>query len=212
MSVKVNLLPREVGELARTRRITNYTIVGVLAFVALLALLYVFKLGEVNNARNDRDAAQAEVTRLQAEVAQLEQFRQLADQLEARNALLTASMESEVSWSRVLNDLSLTFPANSSLLTLTATQADPAAGVAQGPGIIGDVAFSGYSVEEYAPGVESVLIEFDKVQAFVNVFLSTAAQETIGTTEVTNFQGTVQLDEDAYTRRYVDGLPGEAAP
>jgi Tfp pilus assembly protein PilN len=213
MSVKVNLLPRELAETVRERRLVNLTIVGVLAFVVLLSLLYVLKLLDVNAAREDRDIAQAEVTRLEARVAELEQFRVLADELENRNTLLATAMAGEVSWSRILNDLSLTFPANSSLRALSGSTAalDPA-GTPVATSGIGNLTFNGYSVEEYAPGVESVLIEFDKVQAFFNVFLSTAAQEEIGGTEVTTFDGTVLLDEDARTGRYEQGLPAGEAP
>jgi cell division protein FtsB len=214
MSVRVNLLPQEVHTARAGRRATNVTILLVLLFVALLGGLYVLKLQEIQQAEEERDAVQAEVDRLEAEVASLEQFRQLADELEARNAILASAMAREVSYARLLNDMSLAFPANASLRTLQVTAQDPAdapGGVSFGDSVA-IIAYNGYSVERYAPGVETVIIEFDKVDHLFATYLTAAQTEEVGDTEVTGFSGTVQVDDDAYTQRYADGLPEEVAP
>lgn len=214
--VRVNLLPREYEERAAARRATAFTILALVLFVIVLAVVYFLKVADVNAARDERDAAQAEVARLQAEVAQLAEFQELADRLESRNALLATAMATEISWARVLNDLSLSFPSSSSLVTLTANAttvetAPPAATGEQAVDFgeqVGAVTFTGYSVERYAPGVEAVLLEFADVRAFFNPFLNVAAEEERGTTEVTTFDGSVLLNEEAYTQRYASGLPG----
>jgi outer membrane murein-binding lipoprotein Lpp len=216
MSVKVNLLPQEVAAERAARRTTGLTIAAVLLLVVVLAGVHLLRLGEIGQAEEERDATQAEISRLQAEVAQLEQFRQLADELEARNAVLAAAMGSEISFARMLNDLSLAFPAGSSLRSLTATVLTPEAVSPTGEVAFGEavasVAYEGYSVERYAPGVEAVLIEFDKVRSFFSAFVESAQLEEIGTTEVTSFSGSIQVDEDALTGRYADGLPEEVTP
>ncbi|HWB70872.1 MAG TPA: hypothetical protein VG452_01540 [Egibacteraceae bacterium] len=213
-TVRVNLLPPEVEQRRRARRATFITAAALGAWLLVLALLYVLKLGDVAEARRERDQARAEVTRLQAQLDALEPFARLARQVEARNEVLAAAMATEVSWSRVLNDLSLTFPPNSSLLTLSATRAaDDEAGQQTETGAVGAegaiaaVEFSGYSVERYAPGVEVVLLRFDEVRGLFSSYLVTAAKELRGETEVTNFNGSVQLGEEAYTGRYAEGLP-----
>jgi cell division protein FtsB len=212
MSARVNLLPRELEERRRNRRRMALLGLGLLLYVLVLGGVYALKVGDVNRVRDERDAAQAEVARLEAEVAGLRHFRELADELEARNAVLTAAMEDEIGWARVLNDLSLAFPGTSSLQTLAALAQDREVATGDidfGPAV-GSMTFTGYSIERYAPGVEAVLIEFDKVRAFFHPFLSGASRGDIGETEVTTFNGSVQLDEEAYTRRYEDGLPPEA--
>lgn len=190
-------------------------------FVGVLGLVYVLKLAEVRSAEQTRDDAQVELVRLEGELAQLSEYRVLADQLEVRNTLLSTSMETEISFARVLNDLSLAFPANASLLTLTmeAAGADgsdvsqpPEDGAINFGESVATTTFTGYSVEGVAPGVETVLLDFDRTRAFFNAFLTTAAQDDIGGTEVTNFNGSVTLDRDAYTGRYRNGLPPEATP
>lgn len=216
---RVNLLPAEVGRRQRERRWLAWTGVAVLVLVLVLAGTYLAKLRAVDAAERDQAAAAAQVAELGAEVASLQDFAALDRRLEGRNALLAAAMATEISWARVLNDLSLTFPANSSLLTLVAARTqqervlptgepepepDPAD---VGEEAVAEFAFTGYSVERFAPGVESVLLRVDEVRAFFNAYLSQAATAQRASTEVTTFNGTVQLDDDAYTGRYDDGLP-----
>lgn len=207
----VNLLPPEHAQRKRVERAMRLSAVGLALWLAVLGGAHWYKSGEVEAARTERDVAQAEVTTLQTRVAELEPYRQLAAELEARNTLLAFAMEEEVSWAQVLNDLSLTFPADSSLLTLTATTEQPEVGegeVDRGPSVA-SVAWTGYSVERYAPGVETTLIDFSEVRNFFGTFLSSADRGLIEETEVTNFNGSVQLDEEARTHRYDDGLPPE---
>lgn len=212
MSVKVNLLPRELEEIERGKRVTRLTIVGVLAFVAVLGGVYAFQYSEVRAAEDERDRAAAEVAQLEAELESLAEFRELKDRYDARRELLSVAMAPEISWARILNDFSLAFPSDASMLTLTGQAEEPEE---PGPGEldpgarIGQVVTTGYSIERLAPGVETVLVDFDGATGFFNTYLQTAAAADIGETEVTNFNGTIDLDEDAYTHRYDDGLPPE---
>ena len=215
MTARVNLLPREIEQRARARRTTSWAIGAVAAYAALLGLVYIAKLGDLNAARADRDNAEATVAALEAELATLQEFAELDRQLTARNNLLSASMATEISWARVLNDLSLTFPPSSSLLQLTGeaagADATGAAGTDPNPNSesIATVTFSGYSVERFAPGVERVLVKFDEVDTFFNPYLSEAVEAPRGETDVTTFAGSMHLTDDAYTGRYADGLPPE---
>lgn len=215
MSARVNLLPREIEERARTRRTASWTVGAVAVFAALLGLLYLAKLGAVNGARNERDEAQARVTERQAELASLEEFAELDRQVTARNQLLSAAMATQISFARVFNDLALTFPGSSSLLTLNAVTetadetGDTGQTVDPNSESIASVTFEGYSVEQYAPGVERVLLKFADVGMFFNSYLSTAEEVLRNRTEVTRFTGEFQLTEEVRTGRYADGLPPE---
>ena len=216
MSARVNLLPREIAERARTRRTASWTVGAVAVFAALLGLLYLAKLGDVNAAREERDATQALVDERQAELAGLQEFAELDRQVTARNELLSAAMATEISWARVFNDLALTFPGSSSLLTLKAavegadeTGEAGAGTVDPNSRSIASLTFEGYSVEQFAPGVERVLLKFSDVGMFFNSFLSTATTEDRNGTLITRFVGEFQLNKDARTGRYAEGLPPE---
>lgn len=212
MSARVNLLPPEIAERAAARRIRTYSVLGVVVFAVLLGGLYVLKLGAVEQARSERDDAQMRVVQLEQRIAALDEYRVLAERLDNGNALLTAAMADEISWARVLNDLSLAFPNSASLETLTAEMVDaepPAEGELVDGQPVGSVVFTGYSVERFAPGVESVLVDFEDAQGFFNSYFTNAAKDERGDTEVTSFNSYVRLDDAARTDRYADGLPEE---
>lgn len=216
MSARVNLLPREIEEKAKARRTTSWAIGAVAAYAALLGVLYIAKLGDLDAAREERDNAQAVVDQRQADLASLQEYAELDRQLTARNDLLAASMATEISWARVMNDLALTFPPSSSLLTLTATTENAEEAGLDGTApdnpnsqSVASLVFDGYSVERFAPGVERVLVKFDEIEAFFNVYLAQANEVVRGDTEVTSFGGTAQLNDNAYTGRYAEGLPPE---
>jgi hypothetical protein len=210
MSVRVNLLPGTVRERDRARR--GKVLLGLLLLLlaGLLAVLFVLKQGSVERAVEARDAAQAEVNQLQAQVQALEAFQALADELAAGNTVLATALGDQIAVARVLNDVSLSLPSTSSLTALTLSRQDPAEATAGEPDLgehVADLLLSGYSIERYAPGVEGVLLQFDQVDGLVLTYLNTAAVADIASVPVTSFDANGLLTEDIFTGRYVDGLP-----
>ncbi len=217
---RVNLLPAEIGVERRQRRIAKFAAGLLAAYVLALGGLYALKVGDVNDARAERDETDRQVALLRTEVESLAEYQKLLDTVENRETLLTAAMDKELSWARILGDLALSFDRQASLIGLTGESTEP--GVSSDGAVadtdavfdMGDpvakVDFTGYSVDRFAPGVEEVLATFDDANGFYDSYLSTAGEEERGTSNVTNFIGRVQLDERAYTNRYDDGLPEES--
>lgn len=242
---RVNLLPPEIGLRTARRRVVT-VVAGLMALYAvLLVTLYLVKSAELAQATKDRDAAQTQLVVLQTEVAELAPFGLLAMELNDHNAVLVAAMSLEVSGARILNELSLAFPANSSLRALILTVSPPvpvpapvaapppapgATPAAEGEAVpvvpevvapvvpptgdpalaaqtvIGVMTYEGYSVDQYAPGVETLLVDLEEVPGFSDPYALTAQAELIGEDEVTGFGGQVDLTAEAYTRRYARGL------
>lgn len=125
-TVRVNLLPPEIAQRARQRRLAQVVSALLVVYLGLLGALYAVKLGQVAEARRERDAAQAEVQRLQGQVAALGEFRVLEQTLAERNQLIATAMAEEVAVARMLNELALQVPATSSLRTLTINLEPPA--------------------------------------------------------------------------------------
>lgn len=216
MSARVNLLPREIEQRARARRTASWTVAGVVLFAALLGLIYLGKLGALDDARAERDAAQDAVAEARAELASLAEFERLDREVKARNALLSAAMATEISWARVLNDLALTFPPSSSMLSLEAAaegaqEAGLTDGAAPNPNSrsVASMSFEGYSVEQFAPGVERVLLKFTDVDMFFNAYLAEATEDEQTRPGTVTFVGNLQLNKNARTDRYAQGLPPE---
>lgn len=218
MSARVNLLPPQIAERKRARRVAQLSTASVACVALALGTGYVAKLDAVEASLAQRDDAQGRVSTLQQRVAALDEYRQLDHRLAAGNDQLAVAMADEVSWARILNDVSMAFPSTGSLESLAGDlvkdedpTVPPEGKVADGDPV-GSIVFTGYSVERFAPGVESVLVDFDEARGFFGSYLATANSMDRADTEVTNFNGHVRLDEDVRTNRYVDGLPEEVTP
>jgi hypothetical protein len=220
---RVNLLPSSVLVERRQRRVALYALGLLTAFLVGLGAVYALQVNEVNDARARRDRVEREVAILRAEVASLGEYQQLLDTVQNRATLLTATMEQQLSWARVLGDLALQLDRQASLIGLTAASTEPDvadpqatstpdvnAGVFDLGEPVAQIEFTGYSVDRLAPGVEEVLKKFDDTVGFDDAYLSTAGEEERGTETVTNFIGEVQIDDRAYTHRYDEGLPEES--
>jgi hypothetical protein len=214
----VNLLPPAYVQEHRRRRIGIIAMAILVAYVAGLGLVYSVKRGAVADARAERDAVEQQVAVLRTEADALQEYQTLLDTIDTRSALLTSAMEDQLSWARIFGDLALAFDRQSSLIEITAastavdaeavTDAAPT-GTANGNDAVAQVAFTGYSVDRFAPGVSEVLSNFESTKGFHDTYLSIATDEDRGGSEVTNFEGRVELDDGAVTHRYDDGLPEE---
>src|SRR5690242_19946726 len=107
---RVNLLPPEIAEGRRLRRIQLGLGGAVLGAVGVVALLYVGAVGGVSSAQSDLDAATAKHSALQAQTAKYREVTAVYARAAAAQTLLTQAMGQEVRYSQLLNDLSLSVP------------------------------------------------------------------------------------------------------
>lgn len=217
MSARVNLLPPELAIRRRLRRRAQLSVALLVLWVVALGGVYVLKLADVAEAEQAREDARGEVARLETELVSLDEYRVLSARIDARSELLSTAMADEISWARVLNDVSMTFPEDASMLTLAAAanpreEGDPAEATIDNGSPVASVTFSGYSVDRLAPGIEGVVSDFEEAGGFVNSYLQMAQEAEIGTTDVTNFNGKLDLNDEALTHRYDNGLPDEVTP
>lgn len=215
MRPRVNLLPVRYIERAVERRRAGATAAGLLALLLVLGIVAAGQVRELRTVEEQRDLEQALTAQLQARRAELAPFRDLADRVRNEQQLLAAAMDSEVSWAGVLASLSATFPTDASLTAFRGESILPvfAGDLAVQPGDqdtpIGSVAFNGYSVDGFAPGVAETLRLLTGVSGVSHPRLATGALGDIGETPVTTFDGLGLLDAAAMTGRYIDGLAPE---
>jgi len=203
---RVNLLPPEIGEAVRFRRIQLGLGGGVLAALGTVALLYVLAVGSVNDATTELEAATATGTQLQAENAKYAEVTAVYAQAAAAEAMLTQAMGEEVRYSQFLNDLSLTVPEKVWLKNVTFAQAavPPALGSTE-PGL-GTVTFTGagYSHEDVAIWLESLA----KQQGYKDPYFSSSTEVLVGTRKAVDFASTVTLTSDALSEQYTAAAGG----
>lgn len=197
VTVGVVLLPPRYAEAKRSRRVTQISLVAGTLCLSAIALGSALVWRNTQEITAERDAMQARVNTLQSQVTALNEFKAQADRLASANKDLTAVMSSEVSWARMLNDLSMTVPATATLEGFNASidviaaanlaaSVDPSAVETDKPSesiseppkppvSIGEINIEGYSIERYSPGVETVLARFDEVLSYSDVFLSSTS-------------------------------------
>lgn len=209
MSVRVNLLPREAAE--RNQAVRQRAGLGIAAVVllALLGLLYFLRVNEANDVQARLETEQAVVAELQAELAALAEYRELAQRRDDAIALLSAALAPETSYAGVLQDVAAVFPDDAELSALTVTTLDVEGGAATAElGDVripyGEVTAVGRTLAQFAPGVERLLLDFGKVAAFTEVFLTSSVLDE---DEAVAFTVEIDLGQEIRTGRYAQGLP-----
>ena len=203
---RVNLLPPEIAETRRVRRIQIGLGGAVLGAVGIVALLYVAASSSVASAQTDLDAATANGTRLQAETAKYRDVTAVYDRAAAAQAMLTQAMGEEVRYSRLLTDLSLSIPENVWIKNLSFTQA--AAPAALGSTITGigsmNVTGVGFKHDDVAVWLESLAGQ----KAYTNPYFASSTEALMGSRKTVNFTSTATLTPAAYSGRYTKPAGG----
>lgn len=221
---RVNLLPPEVVEVRRFRRV-QYGLGGaVLAAVGVVVLLMVLANGSVASAQQQLDSARSQQVQLQHRVQKLNGVRQTYTQVAAAQAQLQGALSGEVQWSQYLNDLSLTIPANVWLTnfsaTLTGTGAGSAASPTTGTGTtagggtsgattagIGTLTASGnaFSLDDVA----AWLVSLGQQPGYADPYLSNSTATTVNGRRIYTFNSTVTVTAAALSHRF-DRVAGGA--
>jgi Tfp pilus assembly protein PilN len=202
--VRVNLLPPEIGQRRRLRRIQ--------AGLAALVALAVVGVGagwwqasqSVTSAQGELETAQAEGVKLQAQAAQYAEVPKLAAQLAEAQGNLDRIQANEVHWSTQLADLSLRVPSTVWLTQMAVTQsfpaaAAPAAGDPLAPAnAIGTLTYQGYALQQ--ADVATWLDSLARLSGADYPWFTNATKQKIGDREVVQFTSTAQVTGDALAK------------
>lgn len=138
---RVNLLPREVLEQERFRRVQYGLSGAVLAAAGVVCVLYVAATGATADAQESVREANAEHARLASATAGYREVTTVQARTATAEAALVQAMGQEVRYSRVLDDLATRMPGQVRLASVRLTQTGP--GTTGGPGEIGVGQLSG---------------------------------------------------------------------
>ena len=203
---RVNLLPPEIAERARFRRIQYGLGGGVLAAVGVVALLFLGAVGSVNEANTELEETTTANTALKAETAKYADVQRVYGQAAAAQAMLTQAMGKEVRFSQYLNDLSLTVPENVWLKNVSFKQAEAPGTVGTTEPGIGQVTFTGvgFKHDDVAAWLESLA----KQKGYTNPYFTSSTKALIGTRSTVNFTSTVTMTPAALSGRYTTPAGG----
>ena len=130
---RVNLLPPEIEEQRRFRKVQTGLGAGVLAALGAVAVLLLAANGQVADAQDQLDTEQARRDVAADRGRQVQRGPEVYAAVDAGEAELSQAMAKEIRWSYFLNDLSLNTPGKVWLTQVTATEQVDAAAVAAAP-------------------------------------------------------------------------------
>lgn len=204
----VNLLPPEIAERARFRKVQCGLGMVVVAAVAAVGLLLVSAGGSVADAEEQVQAAGTEQARLQAEARPFAEVSAVYARAAAAEQMLVQAMGQEVRYSRFLNDLSLTMPPEVWITNASFSQ-DAAAAAAAGPAVagapstpagLGTITLTGIAFDH--DDVALWLEVLAKQRGFAAPFLQSSTEALLGTKKTVNWTTSIVLSPDALSNAY----------
>jgi Tfp pilus assembly protein PilN len=206
---RVNLLPPEIEQDRRAKRVRTGLGVGVLAAVGVVGALTLSAGHQVASAQDDVDAQQARTAQLNAETKQYAEVPVVYAAVDAAQAQLTQAMGSEIRWSYFLNDLSLATPNKVWLTSMTVTPADPTAVAgASAPGTtpdylqpgIGTVTFLGKGYRHN--DVAAWLLALAHEKGLTQPYFTSSKVDPVGDQDAVTFTSQATITKDALSGRY----------
>lgn len=213
MMRRIDLLPSVYEERRRQRRtVSTILIAGLL--ILLLLVGFWFYLGiQINDAERELADVQARNAALEAQIAELQRFAELAAEVEAKRTALQTVFAGDVDWPALLTEIAMVVPGEVWLTTMTAsagaTEGATPVGTETAPVRIdarepfGRIAFAGNSLT--MPGVARWMIRLETVREFFSVYLNnaTAAQDELGEgVGLVTFDTTLELSRRAASGRF----------
>ena len=192
---QVNLLPPENRERqASQRKIRLIAVIGavVVAALVLFSFMESSKAAKLQAQVARQDAANATY---QAQVAELQPYATLQQSLTDRQTLERTAMAGDVSWSKILHQLSGIVPQNVWLTSIAGTVAPPQSATAPtgtpNTGVIGSLTFQCDSID--TDGLVQWLRSLVSVPGWANAWVSSAQKTAVGSTPVWQCSSSVDL-------------------
>ncbi len=225
----LNLVPRKRKVASSTRRNVIGGVAAALLVGALLAYPTMQRQKQIDDEKDLLAQRRQENAQVQEKIAALSDAQAKQTQLDSITAQLTSLLATDVSWSRVLQEMAKEIPNDVWLTSLqaTVTQIVPTPVVTSGttattalPGatttipptpvastITGNVQFSGTALDY--PSVAQWLTRIAQLPSLSNLWVPNAARHALTTRDVVDFQSTAELTPSARSDRLEAFLEGE---
>jgi Tfp pilus assembly protein PilN len=199
---RVNLLPPEIMLEARFRKAQIFMGAALVVAVAVVFGLSQMAADDSANAADQYASVQAEGAKLQAKVNTYADVPKVYATVAVAKAQVNQALSNEVHYSYLLNDLSMTIPANVYLTSLDMTQADAAAG----PGAWGNPQVAKFTFKGRAKSLNDVAGWLDSLipaglkqvytDPWVDSSVRTAPKDWFA------FSSSLGVTENAYSHHY----------
>jgi Tfp pilus assembly protein PilN len=195
--VPINLLPPQMRTQQRVQRAFRYAVTGAVALGVLLIAITVLQRMKISDAENDLREQRSQAASLQQRVSDLRQFEVMEQTANTNRNYLAASLRNDVSWSRFLDDLDTSIPADAWVTGLT--MAAKVGSTPMGDTALGTVQYQGF-VKSF-PGLSGWLNTMESLDGLRFVYLSNGSKQDLGGTKVVNFSATANLTDSMLSGR-----------
>jgi Tfp pilus assembly protein PilN len=208
VSVRVNLLPREAYARQVAARQRAGVVGGFLALLLVLGLAYWWQSTQLTNARDELAEEEAVLAALESELASLQEYEELQQRIDQDEQLIASALGDEVSFAAILQDVAAVMPSDAQFeqLGISVNSATPEEGIERPSW--GTLTAQGSSLANHAPGLERLLLQFDKIAAFHDLFFANSSLDDPDD-DIVSFNIEAELGPEILTGRYQDGIPEE---
>jgi hypothetical protein len=200
---RVNLLPQEILDARRFRRLQRVLIALVALIVVLAVAAVLWAQSTVAAAQSDLDSTRSQTTALQRQQTRYAEVPVVMAQLDSVRAARESALGSDVLWYRFLTDLAINTPTGTSLssvgVTLNASAAPVGSTVPLTPAGLGTVKVTGRALK-YGD-VAGWLDDVDLVNGLAGSSLQSASTDGTATGAIT-YSGTAIVTGSALSHRY----------
>lgn len=197
---QVNLLPADILQRQRFRRLTVLISLAGATVFGLVLLFYLFQVGTLGGVQDDIEAQERTNAGIQADIAELTAFADLQAQAQGKLDQLRAAFSGETSFSGILMDISRIIPADAYLTQLTVQVAPPEGTQADVPAseqlFIGSLTANGRGFN--LDTIAGWLTRMDGVDGWENAWLQSATEAEAGGF---TFSSSVDFSRDVVTAR-----------
>ena len=197
---QVNLLPPDILQGQRYRRLTLTVLAAGAIVLALIVVFFFIQVGRLGAVNDDIAAKEQTNAELQSQIDSLQKYDDLQTQAQQAQTQLDAAYAGEVSFSGMLMDLSRVIPSDMYLTNFTSSISGPpaSASTATGPVLVGTMNMGGEAI-----GFDSLstwLTRLETVQGWVNPWMPTITANATVPNAFT-FTTSVDLTQDVETPR-----------
>lgn len=197
---RVDLLPPEIVQSRRFRRLQQAMGGSLVATLAVVLLLYVAAVGGVRDARAELASETASGAALQAETARYVDVRAVYARAEAAKTMLTQAMSDEVRYAEYLRALSLAVPDGVWLKSVGFSQTPVPEGIGTTAPGIATVTFTGvaFTHDHVADWLDSLAGQ----AGYVDARLGSSTATRLDGRDAVDFTATVTMTAEALSGRF----------
>lgn len=199
---RVNLLPPEVHEARKLRKLQLTLVSGVAVVAALLGAAYFSQVQAAHSAQTDLTKVTAAAANLQAQKASYSAVPTTISAIDNAAAARQSAMGQDVEWYRYLNDLSYITPKNAWLSQLSVAFANGSSSPSSALSSAGiaTITVNGYALQH--TDVASWLDAVAKEHGWNNAYFSNSQVTVINNTTAVKFTSSINVTAAALSHRF----------